>query len=148
MIQRIQTVFLLLSVIALGLFLWMPLINTFPALPGHPAGLKGWEIIHRFNGWLYFVNGIFTGTAIGLSIIGILLFKSREIQMLICWFAVVMIIAAVLFVYYEYRIYVWPGDVIFTSWNALAGVAILFQILAWFYIRKDEHTIKSLDRLR
>jgi hypothetical protein len=149
MIQRIQTIFLLLAIIALGLFLWMPLINTDPVLFNHANGLRGWEVPHRYNGWLYMVNLIFAGTAIGLTLVGIFLFKRRDLQMLITWFCVVFIGAAVLFVYYEYRIFIYPGGfVIFTPWNALAGAAALFEILAFIYIRKDENTIKSLDRLR
>jgi hypothetical protein len=153
MIQRIQTVFLLLVLISLGLFLWMPLIQL-SALP-HNLDIKGWEVTHKYNGWIYYINSILAGTALGLTLISIFLFKKRDLQMLICWFSVVFIGAAVAVVYYEYRIYIWPNtyglpraDVIFTPWNALAGVAILFQILAWYNIRKDENTIKSLDRLR
>ena len=146
MIQRIQTVFLLLAVIALGLFLWLPLIQL--DIPHNPIAVKGWDVVQRYNGWIYFINVIFTGTAMGLSLIGIFLFKSRDLQMLICWFAIVMIAAAEGFVFYEYRTYIFPGDVIFTPWNLLAATAVVFEILAFIYIRKDEHTIKSLDRLR
>jgi hypothetical protein len=149
MIQRIQTVFLLLAAIALGLFLWMPLINTDPALFNHPTGMRGWEVVHRYNGWLYLINLIWGGTALGLTLVNIFLFKWRDLQMLICWFCVVFIGSAVLFVYYEYRIFIYPGGyVIFTPWNALAGAAAFFEILAYIYIRKDENTVKSLDRLR
>ena len=189
MIQRIQTVFLLFSAILIGLFLWMPLINLEPGLFNHPAGLRGWEIVHRYNGWMYLINLILAGTAFGLTYINIFLpalfnkehgyfhlilrlmvpiigwygiFKKvidpqfhyadssvRQLQMLLCWFCIVFLGCAVLFVYYEYRIYIYPGGfVLFTPWNALAGVAALFQLLAYFYIGKDENTIKSLDRLR
>jgi hypothetical protein len=68
--------------------------------------------------------------------------------MLICWFAIVMIAAAEGFVFYEYRTYVFPGDVILTPWNGLAAIAVFFELLAYAYIRKDENTIKSMDRLR
>ena len=146
MIQRIQTVFLLLAVIALGLFLWQPLIQL--DVPHNPIAVKGWEVTQRYNGWIYFINVIFTGTAIGLSLIGIFLYKSRDLQMLICWFAIVMIAAAEGFVFYQYRTYVFPGDVIFTLWNLLAAAAVVFEILAYIYIRKDENMVKSMDRLR
>ena len=149
MIQRIQTVFLLLAVIALSLFLWMPLINTDPVLFNRPMGFRGWEVVHRYNGWMYLINLILTGTALGLSLVNIFLFKWRDLQMLLCWFCLILIGSAVLFVYYEYKIFVYPGGyVIFTPWNALAGGADLLQILALIYIRKDENTIKSMDRLR
>ena len=148
MIQRIQTVFLFLAVVALGLFLWMPLIQTEPAIPDWPAGLQGWKIVHSFMGYLYFINPILVGTAIGLTLINIFLYKNRELQMLICWFAVVFTIAAAAYVYYKYYTKVFFGMVILTPWNLLAGAAVLFLILAWVNIRKDENLVKSVDRLR
>ena len=146
MIQRIQTVFLLLAVVALGLFLWMPLIRT--EAPNFNQGIQGWDVRHFFNGYIYFINPILAGTAIGLTLINIFLYKKRDLQKLICWFAIVFTVAADVYVYYKYQTKVFFGDVVFTPWNALAGAAILFLILAFVYIQKDENTIKSLDRLR
>jgi hypothetical protein len=146
MIQRIQSVFLFLAVVALGLFLWMPLIRT--EMRPFNEGFPGWEITQRFNGWIYFINPILVGTAMALTAINIFLFKNRELQMLICWFAIIFIGASVAYVYYKYQTWVFPGDVVFTYWNLLAAAAFLFEILALVYIRKDENTIKSMDRLR
>ncbi len=146
MIQRIQTVFLFLAVVALGLFLWLPLIRT----EMHPfnEGFRGWEITQHFNGWIYFINPILVGTAMALTLINIFLYRNRELQMLVCWFAIVFTGASAAYVYYKYQTWVFPGDVVFTYWNLLAAAAGLFEILALVNIRKDENTIKSLDRLR
>jgi len=146
MIQRIQTIFLFLAVVALGLFLWMPVIKI--DFPPFNENIQGWDVRHFFNGWIYFINPILVGTAIVLTIINIFLYKNRELQMLICWFSIVFIGAAEAYVYYKYQTKVSPGYVIFTYWNLLAGVAVLFELLALVYIRKDENTIRSLDRLR
>jgi Domain of unknown function (DUF4293) len=147
MIQRIQTVFLFLAVVAMGLFLWMPLIRT--ELRPFSDVIHGWEVTHRFNGWIYFINPILVGTAMVLTVINIFLFKNRDLQMLVCWFSIAFIAAASAYVYYKYQTWIFPGgDVILTWWNLLAAVAALFEILALAYIRKDENTIKSLDRLR
>ena len=146
MIQRIQTIFLFLAVVALGLFLWMPVIKI--EFPPFNENIQGWDVRHFFNGWIYFINPILVGTAIVLTLINIFLYKNRELQMLVCWFSIVFIAAAVAYVYYKYQTKITPGYVVFTWWNALAGVAALFEILALVYIRKDENTIKSLDRLR
>lgn len=146
MIQRIQTVFLFLAVVALGLFLWMPLLRV--EFPPFNENVQGWDVRHFFNGWIYFVNPILVGTAIVLTLINIFLYKNRELQILICWFSIVFIAAAVAYVYYKYQTKISPGYVVFTAWNLLAALAALLQILAIVYIRKDENTIKSLDRLR
>ena len=146
MIQRIQTVFLFLSAVALGLFLWLPEIRL--EAPGSQEAIQGWDVRHFYNGYIYFLNPILVGTAIGLTIINISLFKKRDMQMLLCWFSIVFIIAAEAYVYYKYYTKIFFGDVVFTPWNTLAGVAIILQLLAFVYIRKDENTIRSLDRLR
>ena len=146
MIQRIQTVFLFLAVVALGLFLWMPLIRL--EAPGLSESIQGWDVRHAFMGYIYFINPILIGTAIGLTLINIFLYKNRDLQMLICWFAVVFTIAAAAYVYYKYYTKVFFGMVILTPWNLLAGAAVLFLILAWVNIRKDESLVKSVDRLR
>lgn len=147
MIQRIQTVFLLLAIAALGLYLWLPLIRL--EAPHYPVTeAKGWEIYFRAMGYLYFLNAILAGTAIGLTLINIFLFKYRSLQMLLCWFAILFIVFAAAFVYYEYYTRIFIGWVILRKWNLFALVAVVFEILAFAFIRKDEETVKSLDRLR
>jgi Domain of unknown function (DUF4293) len=147
MIQRIQTVFLLLALIAIGLFLWMPLIRL--EAPHFPVReFQGWDIYYRAYGYLFFINGILSGTAAGLTLINIFLFKNRALQMLLCWFAIVLIVFAQAYVYYDWQTYVFFGEVVLRKWNLFSFVAILFEILAFAYIRKDEEMIKGMDRLR
>lgn len=147
MIQRIQTVFLLLALAAIGLFLWLPLIRLeaahFPT-----REFQGYEIFYRAYGYLFFINAILAGTAAGLTLINILLFKNRALQMLLCWFAIVLIVFAQAYVYYNWQTYIFFGDVVLRKWNLFSVVAILFEILAFAYIRKDEEMIKGMDRLR
>jgi hypothetical protein len=154
MIQRIQTFFLLLALVALGLFLWMPLVRLEA---GHfpPQEYKGYEILFRYNGtisflsgYLYYVNLILAGTAAGLTLINIFLFKNRGLQILVCWFAIIFIVAAQAYVYYQYRHWVFLGDVILRKWNLFSLAALIAELLAIYYIRKDEQMIQSLDRLR
>lgn len=150
MIQRIQTVFLLLSAIILGLFLWLPLIGV--EAKAFTDSIPGWQIGHTLPvadvPYIIFFNAILTGTAIGFTLINIFLFKKRNIQMLLCWFSILFIVTAECFVYYKYQTKVFMGDVILTPWNILAIVAVVLQILAFVFIRKDEELVKSLDRLR
>lgn len=150
MIQRVQTIFLLLSAICLGLFLWFPLIGL--EAKTFQDTMAGWEIGHTlpFNSvpYIYLFNAIITGTAIGFTLINIFLYKKRSIQMLLCWFSIVFILCAESFVYYKFQTKVFLGDVVLTPWNILAIAAVLLQILAFYFIRKDEELVKSLDRLR
>jgi hypothetical protein len=150
MIQRIQTIFLLLSAVALGLFLWFPLVKM--ESPAFTVPWAGWEVGHTFPvfdvPYIIYFNAIFAGTAIGFTFLNIFLYRKRNLQMLLCWFSILFIVFAESLVYYKYQTKVFVGDVILTPWNILAIVAIVLQILAFVYIRKDEALIKSVDRLR
>jgi hypothetical protein len=146
MIQRIQTVFLFLAIVLLGLFLYQPLIRLEGS--GYTEDMHGIDITYFANGYIYYVNLIFTGIAAGVTLINIFLFKKRNLQMLLCWFAIVFIGSAEAFVYYRYQTKVFTGDVVLTYWNLLALGAALFEVLAFVYIKKDEELVKSLDRLR
>ncbi|MES2621440.1 MAG: DUF4293 domain-containing protein [Bacteroidota bacterium] len=150
MIQRIQTLFLLLSAITLGLFLWLPLIAVENV--SFKDSIQGWQIGHTLPlsdiPYIIFLNAILAGTAFGFTILNIFLFKKRSVQMLFCWFAILLIVSAEGFVYYKYQTKIFIGDVLLTPWNILAIVAVILQILAFVFIRKDEELVKSLDRLR
>jgi hypothetical protein len=150
MIQRVQTLFMLLAAAAMGLFLYLPLINLeFGHFP--PTLVKGYDITDnhfRAFGYIILMNSILAGTAIGLSLINIFLYKNRGLQMMICWFAILFIVAAQAFVYYEYQTWEFIGYVALRKWNLFTVVAVVFEILAFAFIRKDDETIKSLDRLR
>ncbi len=150
MIQRIQTVFLLLALVCMGLFLWMPLIGVEAAK--FSDFTQGYAIGHTLpigdQPYIMFFNAILTGSAAGLLLIAIFAFKNRDFQMMLCWFAIVLMLSAQAFVYYKYLNKVFLGDVLLTYWNLLSVGAIVFLILSIVYIRKDEETIKSLDRLR
>lgn len=150
MIQRIQTVFLLLVIVALGLFLWFPLIGL--ESPAFRDTFQGWRVGHTVEIWdgpyIIFFNAIFIGTAIGFTLLTIFLFKKRNFQILLCWFSIILIASGELFVYYQYRTRIFNGDVILTPWNLLAIIAVVLQFLAIIYIRKDEKLLQSVDRLR
>lgn len=147
MIQRIQTVFLLLALASIGLFLWFPLMQT-EAGKHVMIVFRGYEIYYRAYGYLFFINGILAGTAAGLTFINIFLFGNRSLQMLLCWFAIVLIAFAQAYVYYNWQTFVFWGDVVLRKWNLFAELAIVFEILAFYFIRKDEEMIKGMDRLR
>jgi len=150
MIQRIQTVFLLLAILALALFLWFPLITV--EAPHFSDSLKGYLVGHTLpigdQPYIIFFNSILIGTATGFTMIAIFLYKNRSLQMLLCWFAIVLIVAAQAFVFYKYQTKIFVGDVILRKWNLFSLIAVVLEILAFNFIRKDEEKIKSLDRLR
>ena len=160
MIQRIQTVFLLLAVISIGVFLYMPLIGF--SMNKDEQFKKGWEVGQTFvfsgQAYFYFITAIFAGTAAILTFINIFFYKNRSFQMLVCWFAIVFTVCAVGFVFYQYETRecyydsfskkILDCESILTPWNLLAIAAVVFEVAAYFFIRKDEELLKSADRLR
>lgn len=150
---------MLLAIIMLGLFLWMPLTGI--AYGPREIYTPGYEVggvsIRSFGGvYIYLINLIIVCTAAALTILSIFLYKRRPLQILLCWFAIIFICSSEAFVYYHYmtRTCGYDGiksidcESIFTAWNLLALGAVIMEFMAITYIRKDEQLIKSMDRLR
>lgn len=135
MIQRIQTIFLLLVLPVNALFVFTPM---FPHAMQDPGG------------WLS--NGLIAALAFSLllSAYSIFLFRNRLNQ--IRWVARAMLFQVIAIGM--------VGGIFFTvgriGMNLLseafsAGLLILgllFQYLALYFIRKDEQLVKSMDRIR
>lgn len=159
MIQRLQTVFLFLCIVTLGIYLYLPAIQSTGA-ENFTQTLKGWEIRDRASTgmgvYFFYVNAILLGTAAGLSLLNIFLYKWRKVQIAVIWLTIPFILAAAGYTYYKWSslpsLYInrklLELDVYLTPFNLLLAVAVVFQLLAFIYIRKDQNLIKSLDRLR
>ncbi len=142
MIQRIQTIWLLLAAIA-GFFMTrLPLYegSTGTALP---------VTYTTAESLLLFVLTVVAGL---LAFAGIFLFKNRKQQMRFSLFGIllsIIITGLVVFLFGSFK----TANPTFTkssySWGALLPIAMtIFFFMAWNNIRKDEKLIKSLDRLR
>lgn len=160
MIQRIQTVYLLLSIVCLVLCLCNP-VGTITATDGASATM--------YNLWLSLTNPV-TGTVdhvvmpwaalFGLLVltatlqtVAIFLFKQRALQMrtvnLSMLFLIGYYIAAVTFLFIsKYEDQSLLSAYHPTIWAALPLVALVFSYLAFRGILKDHLLVKSLDRLR
>ena len=154
MIQRIQTVFLFLAVIALILF------NIFPYWQA--VGLPEGDVIKLMSYALLTGNlqepviefGYYTIVA-GLSAIGILLliveifsYKNRLAQMRIAiGISFLMSINLVLMTFFVLDIQK-QNEGTFGIGIFIFALAMLLNILARRFIQKDEKLVRSVDRLR
>jgi hypothetical protein len=141
MIQRVQTIWLLLAAIAGFIITQVPLYEGF---------LAGQAVKKYFatESLLLFAVAIIAALS---ALIAVFLFKNRSAQIKLTIFG---ILASVAFIALE----VWQAanfsklyGILKLSylWGALLPVAmILFFILAVINIRKDTKLVKSLDRLR
>jgi hypothetical protein len=155
MIQRKQTVYLSLTILLSIIFLKGNILNfidksgsgikvTFDGIFRN-AGMQGFEFIERL--WPLSVVIVLIPA---ISLITILLFKNRKIQL---WFALSGIILAAGFVllsiYYTYIISHNYATQIIPGYKMLIQILLLiFNCLAYGGIIKDDKLVKSYDRLR
>ena len=137
MIQRQQTLWLLLSTICAFLSYWLPFYS-------------GTKIVNNviekafLNGGSTFLLMILTGMSAALSLFTIFLFKVRKLQFRLCLGGLAL--SVIMIILYFSEIKKLSGSI---SLSCLIVFAILAgYIMAAYNIRKDEKLAKSLDRLR
>lgn len=135
MIQRIQTIWLLLAAAA-----------SFATLKlSFYSGNKDNNLFEELTGSSNFFLMILS-VAVGLlALITIFLFKNRKLQIRLSLLGIVLQLVTLVIYFHQIKTYV-QGN--FTLTSALSFVIPVFFILAWLGIRKDEKLIKSMDRLR
>ncbi len=136
MIQRIQTIYLIVSVIIMGsLFMWFPVV----------LGEDGSVIIERNEPLV--LGLIFV--SIALAIISILNFKKRQLQFVLNRLNIIS--NFVLLGVFVYRSLTLSGET-FVSVKGIGVllpiISIVFLVLANKAIKRDEDLVKSVDRLR
>ncbi len=153
MIQRKQTIFLILSILVIVGYIFAPVVKV--------------EINQAAN-YLYITNLVFSKNvnfpvighyfvllpldaaiaAIVLNLITIFLYKRRPLQIALCWLSVLPLLFSFCYVYYHWSVSPSTFDQYFYFGNLSPLIAIVLIFTAMFYIRKDEELVKSVDRLR
>lgn len=145
MIQRIQTIFLILAALSFGALFKLPLLSSTTPSTQFLA-----DSIYNIQDHLILLS--ITGFAIGIIVLSIFLFKNRKLQRQLVYLVIVLAIA---FSVAAYLLLKSNGG---EAMNALgihiqAGIflpfaGMIFCFLAGYYIAKDEKLVKSMDRLR
>jgi len=155
MIQRIQSVYLLMTTLLSGLFLKGNILkfkndageNIYMNFTGifRTTGENSYDLVER----LIPLSLLFILIPV-LSLVAIFLFKTRRLQIKATLALIVLIILLIVLVVYY-------GIIIIQRHNAELVVGItmfvpllmlIFTILAYRGIKKDEDIVKSYDRLR
>lgn len=151
MIQRIQTIFLLLTAILMGVTVFSPLM----VLEGgdnllysyFPSGI-GQLFNEQYSTWgVLFCAGI---SAL-VPLINIFLYKKRKVQMKLGTLTSLLILFFYVTLYVYYNAYVTKYGLTFEGIQyglILPVIALVFNVLAILRIKKDEKLVKSLDRIR
>jgi len=148
MLQRIQTIYLLLAIATIASFLFAPVIRFEAADIKYVNDVQAWDIKPFISGYFVFIVAILEGIAIGFSLIAIFLYKRRSFQVALSWLALFLHAACAAYIYYYFQTKENPIDIIYTLWNLAAIPPVIFLILAIINIKKDEALVKSMDRLR
>ena len=136
MLQRIQTVYLLISALLIGaLYIWFPVILAKDSV----------VIISREEP---LVMGLLFGS-IALALISIFNFKKRQLQFVINRLNIIL--NFLLLGVFVYRALTLSGETLVSEKGIgvlLPIISIVFLVMANKAIKKDEDLVKSVDRLR
>ena len=136
MLQRIQTIYLLIaSIISGGLIFMFPIWKLNDGLE-----------VFATSSILY--SGLFFGSAV-LSVIAIFMFKNRKLQFVLGRLAIIL--NFILLGFFVYQSLMVSGEAEASEKGIgmlLPIVSIVFLALANKAIKKDEDLVKSVDRLR
>ena len=155
MIQRIQTLYLLLAAVLMSLTLFLPLATIWQG--GNEIIIKAWfaDGTVGFKAPLPLYLGIILSVATALPFVTIFLYKKRMTQIRLCVSEIVLLLGSAAFIaLYCYRMCDVLAELMqelnFTLGFAalMPVVAIIPMVLAIRGIAKDEALVRSLDRIR
>jgi len=143
MIQRIQTVYLLLTSIISGVLIFV--FNLWKSLEKNVFAL---DLLNSDSSLLKVVPILFLVSAI-LAFVAIFLFKNRKLQFVIGRLTILInLILLGLLIYVSLTL---PGEAAVSEKGIgmfVPILAVLLLVLANKAIKKDEDLVKSVDRLR
>lgn len=149
MIQRIQSVYLLINVISYTILLFVPLafINSGYVLNAWFLGSAEGAVLAPV-----YMLGLTALATIILSLATIFLFKNRPLQNKLCVaiFIIVMIFIALLFFIYPEMLInkISNSPIDYTFWNILTVIPLATTMFANKAILKDEKKVRAADRIR
>ncbi|RLD25886.1 MAG: DUF4293 domain-containing protein [Bacteroidetes bacterium] len=136
MLQRIQTIYILLSALLIGgLYVWFPVILD-------EAGSTAIEKNEHL------VMGLIIGSVV-LALISIVNFKKRKLQFVLNRLNIIL--NFVLLGVFVYRSLAVSGETLVSEKGIgvlIPIISIVFLVLANKAIKRDEDLVKSVDRLR
>ncbi len=145
MIQRIQSIFLAISALTLGLLFKFPFATSNEAAASFLSD-------QQFNIQDHPALMGLAGLGVAIAIVTIFLFKNRSLQMRLTTLVVVL---SILLVIFSAILFLNESKEIAKSVQVDDGIgiylpilAIIFGVLASRFIKKDDKTVKSMDRLR
>lgn len=153
MIQRVQSLYLLLSAIFMGLVFLFPFVEFIDASSKvYELNFLQFKSLEENVTITYNVYPIafFVGLSVLLSIVTIFIFKKRLLQMRFSMFNIIILIAILALVaFYTFK---FKNDfnaaIAFGISSVFPIISIILILMAFRGIKKDEKLIRSVDRIR
>lgn len=154
MIQRKQSVYLLLAFLATAVCLYFPLGSIELEGMGVEPVLYNMALIEpvgndvQYN-FSYIPLFVILAVATILELVTIFLYKNRRRQSRLCTLNLFLLFAwLLLFAYYRYFVLNAKGDFLMSWTSILPFVAAVFTYLAYKGIQADERLVRAADRIR
>ncbi len=138
MLQRIQTIWLLLA----AAFSFMTL--RFPVYNGNKTvdGMNEYNMLSATSSLFLIVLAVATGL---IALITLFLYKNRSMQLKLCFLSLLLCMASGTLYYTQIKSFVQGA---FSLWSVLYFLIPVCFILAMRGIYRDQKLVKSIDRLR
>ncbi|HBF87748.1 MAG TPA: hypothetical protein DDX39_03815 [Bacteroidales bacterium] len=153
MLQRIQSIYLLLSAVFSGLIFMIPLAEYIDGA-SQVYELSFWKFQSLSAGaeisFLVYPIAFFAGLSTLLNLVSIFLFKKRVLQMRISVFTIIMLLALISFAaFYIFKFKSdLNADVAIGISSFFPLISIILTLLAFRGIARDENLVRSVDRIR
>jgi hypothetical protein len=155
MLQRIQSIYLLLAGLALAALFFFPLVHNV-YVDSKPLTIMVTGVYEDVNGQLthtQFFTALTGATAIAalLPLAVIFGYKNRKQQINLCYAAMLLIIGYSYWTSQSVKTIVGDADLTLSNFGIgiiLLSVSLLLIVLAQKAIQRDEKLVKSADRLR
>jgi len=162
MIQRIQTVFLFLASVTGILMFFFPIATYYQNLMSDDptgnyvllvTGLRGLDPDPKIDPGIWFASPllILTGICILFSLIALFLYKKRFVQLRLVAFTILLTLVEIvlIFLFYLSRVEALTLNTpAYQPGSFLPLLSLVWLLLAYRFIRKDEQLVRSADRLR
>jgi Domain of unknown function (DUF4293) len=155
MLQRIQSVYLLLASITIYALFLFPLVhNVYAGAQPVTIGVTGvFQDVNGVHTHTQFFVGLTAATVLlGLiPLIIIFLYKNRKQQVALCYSTMLVIFGHTFWMVHEIKSVIGDAEINTNNWGIgvfLSTVALVFIVMAIKAINRDEKLVKSADRLR
>ncbi len=153
MIQRIQTVYLLIATILMAITIFTPIAQFFDGTQEYTLSAFALKDAAGAVAQPAIYMGILLVLATLLPFVVIFLFKNRQLQIRLCAAEIVLLVGSLvvmgIYYYLSHRIFDAANGIISIKVGIVMPIlAIVFVALAIRSIFRDEVLVRSLDRIR